>query len=84
MPWRFLFSYYGFATAFFVVIWVVAIMKHLHWWEYACIALLNCIAYIKSRDDWNWGVKLLLLSQLLVLATIIIALIAVIIHSVLR
>lgn len=72
---NFSFSYYGFATLFFTIVWIAAIYKRLQWWEYLYIAWLHCISYITSRDDWNWAVKLYLVSQLVLTGAVVIGLI---------
>ena len=74
---RFIFSYYGFVTACFAVVWLVVIRQRLHWWEYACVALLNCAAYIdRRRNQSELPVLILLYVQLAVTILISVGLIA--------
>jgi hypothetical protein len=80
----FIFSYNGFATAFFAVCWIVAIYKHLEWWEYLCLAFLHCVSYIDRRNDWNWPVKIYLGAQLIAGGIVAIGIIVLVVQAILK
>lgn len=62
--WQFVFSYYAFATAFFMAVWVIEIRKGHAWWEYVCIAIVNCLMYGHSQiGGYEPPLKLFLWAQ---------------------
>jgi hypothetical protein len=70
----FIFSHHGFATAFFMVLWVIEIRKVHAWWEYVSLTILNGLAYLNSRiGAYEPPLKLFLWAQ--VVAGIIVALV---------